>query len=161
MVPVLVATVVALYAHNLRSEGEQEPARPWVGPTPLVRITPYTKAQGGLPDGWMYIRPGETMRGEGWQEARRRRPVTDVDLTSAAAGRHSDRRPLRPLDESALPSGGTAYLQYLDGDDPLVAGLFPGIDGKAPEKADEAAIRRSMAEELGLLDDGEPGPTRA
>ncbi len=33
-------------------------------------------------------------------------------------------------------------------------GLFPGIDGKAPEKADEAAIRRSMAEELGLLDDG-------
>ena len=80
--------------------------------------------------------------------------MTDVDLTSLLPdGTRIVAFP--PTDRLApLPSGGTADLQFLDGDDPMVEGLFPGIDGKAPDGADEAAITRSMAEELGLLDDG-------
>ena len=153
MVPVLVATVVALYAHNLRYEGEHQARVTMGGADALVQITPYTKAKVGYPDGWMYVRPGETVRGKDGKKHAVRRPVTDVDLTSLLPD--GTRIVAAPTSRQAeLPSGGTAYLQFLDGDDPLVEGLFPGIDGRAPEKADEAAIRKSMAEELGLLDDG-------
>ena len=149
----LVATVVALYAHNLRYDGEHRARVTMGGADALVQITPYTKAKVGYPDGWMYVRPGETVRGKDGRKHAVRRPVTDVDLTSLLPD--GTRIVAAPTSrQSELPSGGTAYLRFLDGDDPLVEGLFPGIDGRAPEKADEAAIRRSMAEELGLLDDG-------
>ena len=79
--------------------------------------------------------------------------MTDVDLTSLLPD--GTRIVAAPTSrQEQLPSGGTAHLQFLDGDDPLVEGLFPGIDGKAPAEADEAAIRGAMAEELGFLDDG-------
>ncbi len=126
MVPVLVATVVALYAHNLRYEGEHQARVTMGGADALVRITPYTKAKVGYPDGWMYVRPGETVRGKDGKKHAVRRPVTDVDLTSLLpdgtrivaaptsrqVGAAERRHGLPPVPRRRRPVGGRALPRH-------------------------------------------------
>ena len=56
----------------------------------------------------------------------------------------------------ALSSGGRAFVEFADLEDPLFVGGPELVAGRAPSAPDEVAISVTAGEELGLLRDGEP-----
>ena len=126
MVPVLVATVVALYAHNLRYEGERACPRDHGWSRRAGEDHAVHQDQGGLRlrrD----VHPARRDRPrQGRQEARRTAPRDRRRPDVAAAGRHSDRgRPdvstsgaaerrhgLPPVPRRRRPVGGRALPRH-------------------------------------------------
>jgi putative ABC transport system permease protein len=150
LVPVLLATAVAGYAQNTRWSGERAAHEVMGGADALVKVTPWSQTRARYAGGWLDARPVKT-RGPDGRMRVERRPADDVELAALLP----DGAQLTPVPRSRtlrLSTGGRAFAWFFDATDPLVEGTAPGVDGDAPDAADEVAVARGLADALGLLD---------
>ncbi len=85
-----------------------------------------------------------------------RRDVGSVEL-SLLLPPGSSVTPFPMQTDVVLPSGGRAFVEFADLDDPLYTGGPELTAGRAPSAADEVAVSETAAQELGLLSsDGSP-----
>lgn len=139
--PVLVATVASLAAHNSAWVPERELAR-----------------QLGSADAELVVAPFEAVRPRPALDLEPRRPTPDterrdpatVDVPGLLPG--GSRTALRAFsDLVALPTGGQAELVLAD-EDPLTAHLAEITSGRWPQAPAEVAVSAAAAKEFGLLD---------
>ncbi len=141
--PVLVGTVAALVAHNDRWTTEVEARQRFFGADGLAAVSEFTQ-----------VRPASAI--DGWPEPVRGahdRDPAGVDLAALLpAGSRFTPAPATTI--TGLPSGGQAQVVRVDLADPLTKGFVDIRQGRAPASADEVAITRPAAGELGLFRDG-------
>lgn len=151
--PVAVGITASLVRHNTGWEGEQQ-ARAIMGSADaLVVVTPFEKIKVAFPYGDLQTKPATFTRGESGERLPVRRDRSSVTV-EALLPEGSRVTPAPTFGDQAISSGGVAFVTFVDAADPMTAGL-QGIEigaGRAPARADEAAIPEPMADELGLLD---------
>ncbi|HET6561014.1 MAG TPA: FtsX-like permease family protein [Marmoricola sp.] len=151
--PVVVATVAALGSYNSRWDREQQ-ARSELGSADArLHVTPFAAVK-PKPALWMGAKPAEFEVVDG-----ERRPVrrdrSDVDVTSLLpAG--STVVPQYSTRFVPLATGGQASVNFMELGLPLNEPYAELVAGRAPTGPDEVAVTEVVADELGMLEEGEP-----
>lgn len=148
--PVFLATVLALVEHNSSWSPEAQAGQLMGQADALAQTTTYRE-----------VRARDALYGV--PQPVRRGPGADRDGTAlgeqALAARLPDGSRLVPAPARGyeeLVSGGFATIIAV-ADDPISEGLVDLRSGRPPRDADEVALEREVADELGLLsDDGQP-----
>lgn len=150
--PVTVATTLAMFQHNLASDGEALAREVMGGADARIQVTPFASVRVRYVDNTALAVPRERRRDDDGRRRPVRRPVDDVDLPALLPeGTRLVPAPVqRPV---ALDTGGVATVHVVDATDPITRGLYRDVVvGTAPDAPDEAALGEAMAREFGLLD---------
>lgn len=141
--PVVVATVVALTAHNGRWTPEVSATMRMGQADALVEVTPFDRVR------WRAALYGSAVPADG----PRAEPVRDPAQVDVAGLLPAGTRlvPAPEHGEVRLATGGTAWLTGIT-DDPLSDGLVRLRDGRLPSGPDEIAVDPDVAEALDLVD---------
>lgn len=151
-VPVLVAVVVALFAHNTDWRGEAQ-ARELMGAADAsVQVSRFAAVDVTYNQyGDVMTRPAEFTESAAGKRVALTRDRSSVDVAALLPA--GSRLVSAPLSRWAkLSTGGTIEVVHADADDPLLVGLTEIGSGRAPEARDEGAVPPPMAEALGFLD---------
>ncbi|HET7735806.1 MAG TPA: FtsX-like permease family protein [Nocardioidaceae bacterium] len=139
--PVFVATIAALVAHNDRWDNEREAHLVLLGADAGVTVTGFSAVRPQSAVGWS---PRRT------QDATRRDPAA-VDVAALLpAGSVVAPRPQQGM--VSLLTGGSLSIVRVDLDSPLTDTMVDITAGRAPSAPDEVALPSATARELGLLD---------
>lgn len=143
--PVLVATVAALAAHNSAWTSEREVTQSMGSADAELMVAPF-EAVRTRPA--LYLEPKKASR------ATARRDPANVDVLQLLP--EGSRTAQRAYSSTAtLPTGGQVEVVFAD-EDPLTAHLGEITSGRHPQAPDEVALGAVAAEEFGLLEeDGE------
>ncbi|QBX55559.1 FtsX-like permease family protein [Nocardioides seonyuensis] len=145
--PVVVATVAALAAHNGRWTNEVEAAQNFHDGNGLAVVSEHTE-----------VRPRAALNG--WPEPVRgadERDPASVDL-AALLPAGTDVVPAPALSLTPLTTGGQGEVLRVDLSHPLTDDVVDITQGRAPAAPDEVAMSRAAAAEMGLLPGGRLSP---